>query len=43
MSNDPRQQRHRPPVPSRWLTLMKVIIALGQLASVIRQVLRMDG
>jgi len=33
MSNDLRTQRHQPRPPSRWLLLMKVIIAVGRVVS----------
>lgn len=33
MSNDLRTQRHQPPGPSRWILLMKVIVAIGQMVS----------
>lgn len=33
MSNYHRTQRHKPPPPSRWLLLMKVVIAIGQVVS----------
>lgn len=36
MSNDPRTQRHQPPSPSRWLLLMKVVIAVGQVVSFLK-------
>lgn len=40
MSNDPRTQRHQPPEPSRWLLLLKVIIAVGQVVAFVRYFLR---
>lgn len=41
MSSDLHTQRHQQPPqrPSRWILLMKVIIAIGQVAAVIRQLL----
>jgi hypothetical protein len=33
MSKDPRTQRHQPPTPSRWLILMKAVIAAGKVVS----------
>lgn len=40
MSTDPRTQRHRPPDPSRWIILFKVIVALGQVAAFVKHFLR---
>lgn len=40
MSTYPRTQRHQPPEPSRWLLLMKVIIAMGQVVSFVRHFFR---
>lgn len=39
MSNDPRTQRHQPPGRSRWLLLMKAVIAIGQVVSFVRHYL----
>ena len=36
MSTDPRTQRHQPPNSSRWLLLMKVIIAVGRVVSFVK-------
>jgi len=33
MSTDPRTQHHQPRPPSRWILLMKVIIAVGRMVS----------
>lgn len=40
MSNDPRTQRHHTPEPSRWLLLMKVVIAIGQVVAFVKHFLR---
>lgn len=41
MSNYPRTQRHRPPLkPSRWLLLMKVVIAIGQVVAFVDRIFR---
>ncbi len=37
MSSNPRTQRHHPPPgPSRWLFVMKVLIAIGQVAVLVK-------
>lgn len=42
MSRHPRTQRHQPPSPSRWLLLMKVIIAIGQVVSFLKYFLHRE-
>lgn len=42
MSSDPRTQRHQPPSPSRWLLLLKALIAIGQVVSFVRHMLPDD-
>lgn len=37
MSSDPRTQRHLPPDPSRWLFVMKMLVAIGQLAVLVKK------
>ncbi len=42
MSTDPRTQRHPTPdpEPSRWLLLMKVVIAAGQVVAFVKHFFR---
>lgn len=40
MSKDPRTQRHQPPTPSRWLLVMKVVIAIGRVVSFVMLLLK---
>jgi hypothetical protein len=40
MSRHPRTQRHKPPEPSRWLLLFKVIIAIGQVVTFVKHFFR---
>ena len=39
MSSDPRTQRHHPPPPpSRWLFVMKVLVAIGQVVVLVKKI-----
>lgn len=39
MSSDPRKQRHHPPPdPSRWLFVMKVLVAIGQVVVLVKKI-----
>ena len=39
MSNDLRTQRHKLPKPSPWLLLLKAVIAIGQVAVFLKNLL----
>lgn len=40
MSKDLRTQRRQAPKPSRWLLLLKVVVAIGQVISFVNNLFR---